>query len=60
MSDDRDAVPAVAPVVIGGIRYEAPHMGGVVGVDQDGGVLAAFDDKTGGIAVDAGDLRAGR
>jgi len=37
----------VPPVVIDGIRYEAPLTGGEVDERQDGGIVAAIDDKTG-------------
>lgn len=42
----RDPEP-VEPVVLNGIRYEAPILGGEVDEHQDGGIVAAIDEKTG-------------
>jgi hypothetical protein len=38
---------AVAPVTVGGVRYEAMPWGKKRGLGQNGGYLAAFDAKTG-------------
>lgn len=48
MTDKKREEPEpVEPLVLDGVRYEAPLMGGDVGAPQDGGVLAAYDDATG-------------
>ncbi|HEY0801972.1 MAG TPA: hypothetical protein VGD54_14110 [Steroidobacteraceae bacterium] len=39
--------PAVAAVVVGGVRYEALPWGKKRGLGQNGGYLATFDVKTG-------------
>ena len=36
----------VDPIAIGGIRYEAPHWGKELGVEQNGGYIAAYDEST--------------
>jgi hypothetical protein len=43
----REAPDPVAPVVIGSIRYEAPHFAGDVGGSQNGGYLTANDVASG-------------
>lgn len=37
----------VAPIVVGGLRFEVPHWGRNVGEQQNGGFLAACDSTTG-------------
>lgn len=49
MSEDRDDPVAVDPVTIDGVRYEAPTLGASVGVLQDGGVIAAYDQNSGAL-----------
>jgi hypothetical protein len=47
-ADKKRREPAdVEPVRHGGLRYEAPLMGGPFGFAQDGGVVIARDDVTG-------------
>ena len=43
----RTAPPDVPPVVIDGVRYEAPTDGRDRDLDQDGGYIFARDDATG-------------
>ncbi len=50
MADRKREEPApVEPVILDGVRYEAPLLGGEVGAAQDSGVLAAFDATTGAL-----------
>lgn len=44
---DREPPPEVAPVVVGGVRYEAIHDGRSRGLDRDGGYIAAFEPGSG-------------
>ncbi len=46
-SAKRRAPAVVKPVVVEGVRYEAPLRGRVDGAAQHGGVVVALDDKTG-------------
>jgi hypothetical protein len=43
----REGPDPVEPVTIGGIRYEAIHWGNEIGVEQNGGYIAAVDPVTG-------------
>ncbi len=43
----RIAPPTVAPVTLGGLRFEAIHWGFERGLDQNGGYVAACDPTTG-------------
>ena len=47
MKADRLPPDAVAPLTIGGVRYEAIHWGRRRGLDQDGGYIAAIDADSG-------------
>jgi len=50
MADRKREEPApVEPLTLGGVRYEAPMLGGAVGAAQDGGVLAAYDAASGAL-----------
>ncbi|HET6433608.1 hypothetical protein [Dyella sp.] len=46
-SSSRIPAPAVAPVVVGEVRYEQVPNGLLAGLDQMGGYLAAFDVASG-------------
>jgi hypothetical protein len=47
-ADRKRRAPAhIEPVRHGGLRYEAPHLGGPFGFGQDGGIVVARDDATG-------------
>jgi len=46
-SGSRIPPPTVAPVSLGGIRYEQVKNGLLAGFDQMGGLLAAYDESTG-------------
>lgn len=39
--------PEVAPVTLGGLRFEAVHWGRERGLEQNGGYVEAFDTDTG-------------
>ena len=43
----REGPDPVTPVIIGTVRYEAPHFAGDVGGTQNGGYLAAIDVASG-------------
>jgi hypothetical protein len=43
----RRAPVPVAPVVFAGVRYEAAPWARIKGLDQTGGIVTAFDDKSG-------------
>jgi len=43
----RESPDSVAPVTIDRVRYEALHWGKELGLDQNGGYVAAFDTSTG-------------
>lgn len=43
----REGPAPVTPVVIGQVRYEAPHFAGEVGGSQNGGYLTASDIASG-------------
>ncbi|MCF6281072.1 MAG: hypothetical protein L3J28_02500 [Candidatus Polarisedimenticolaceae bacterium] len=45
-ADDREGAPEVAPVYIGGVRYEAVQDGLSRGLKQDGGYLQVVDPAT--------------
>jgi hypothetical protein len=47
MAKKRSEPDPVDPVRSGGIRYEAMPWGKARGLDQNGGYVAAFDEKTG-------------
>jgi hypothetical protein len=46
-SSSRVPAPAVAPVVVGGVRYEQMPNGRLAGFDQMGGCLAAYEVTSG-------------
>ena len=47
MARDCDGPDPVDPVRSGGVRYEAVQWGKARGLDQNGGYVAAIDEKTG-------------
>jgi hypothetical protein len=47
MAKKRSEPDPVDPVRSGGVRYEAVPWGKARGLDQNGGYVAAFDEKTG-------------
>ena len=47
MAKKRSEPDPVDPVRVGGVRYEAVPWGKARGLEQNGGYVAAFDEKTG-------------
>jgi hypothetical protein len=43
----REGHDPIEPVVAGNVRYEAIHRGKAIGLEQNGGYVAAIDPKTG-------------